>query len=225
MIMNKYRDYRMLKKVKELLNTPIKEELYVLSNNIYMTNNSLKTEGKFSDPNRRLRVTQVEVVARLLLQQISRLEESGPGGIRQLDRITAQELEATFRDLEILFEELDHGILLSEAEKATRRMKGAKSQNFAGSAEPHASTDLAALKAQISGWQQEKTRWKKRLNQVESSIRELGLNVNDVRCTQILQDKNASVAALDLAIDSGVSLLGEILNKAQAVYATLESIL
>lgn len=237
-IMNRYRQYRMIQKVKKLLDTPVTEEVYTPSDRVYLsTNSSLSTNSldtnslstkslslkdSILDPRCTLRMKQVEAVARLLLQQIGRLQELYAGDCHQSDSNSKNDINGTLIEIEILFEELDSGLLWTEAEKATRRLQGDKSRLMGRWAEGHAEIDLNELVKQIQAWQQEKSRRKKRFNRVESSIRELALNVNDIRCTQILRDRKTSIAALDSALELGVPLLKDIFHKLQCACANLE---
>jgi predicted nucleic acid-binding Zn-ribbon protein len=221
--MNKYRQYRMMKKARKMLNTPVKEEVYTPSSNVYMTDKSLRTGDDNLDPNRGLRMTQVDAVARLLLQQISRLEVLYADGHKHINRESKQDIDATSTEIGILFEELDQGVLLTEGEKTIRRLEARKSDCMVSSAENQASIDLTALSNQVQAWQQENTRRKKRLNRLESSIRELSLNVNDVRCTQILRDRKVSVAALGSTIDMGLRTLKDVFKQVQVACETLET--
>jgi hypothetical protein len=211
----------MLKKVKKVLNAPVKEETYTPSNNLYMSDRSLKNGDSFPDPARKLRMTQVEKVAQLLLQQISRLEEL-LAHVPQIDRQSDPEVEATSTEIEMVFEELDRGMLLTETEKAARRLEGAQCRRHGSITDDHATNILGVLRSEIQDWQQEKLRRKKKSNRVESGIRDLALNVNDVRCTQILRDRQTSIAALDSTIDKGIPLLKTIFSNVMSVNANLE---
>jgi hypothetical protein len=223
--MNKYRQYRMMRKVKKMLNEPVKGEVYTPSSNVYMSSKSLKTGDNKLDPNRRLRMTQVETVARLLLQQISRLEVLYADGHKRINSESKQDIDAISTEIDILFDELDRGVLLTEAEKAIRQLEARKSGCMVSSAESQADIDLTALSDQVQAWQQEKTRRKKKLNRLESSIRELSLNVNDIRCTQILRDRKVSVTALDSTIDMGLRALQDVFKQVQAACESLETTL
>ncbi len=218
--MEKYRQYRMMKKIKKLLNAPARKESYTPSNDVYMSNRSLNTEDNVVDPNRRLRMTQVEVLTRLLLQQISRIEELYAGRCHEINNDSNHEIDETCIGIEILFEELDRGVLLTEAEKAAQRLERANSRPTASYTQKHASVDLGALGNQIKTWQQEKIRRKKRSDRLERSIRELSLNVNDVRCAQILRDRKTSVAALESTIDHGIVLLKDVFREVEIAWAT-----
>lgn len=219
--MQKYRQYRMLRKVKKVLNTPVKEDIYIPVNEIYVSDRTLNKEDSILDPGRKLQITQVRTVARLLLQQITRLSELLED-VHRFDHVMGSEVEATFTDIHILFEELDRGVLLTEAEKAARRIDGAQNGRHRCIANDQATSDLATLRLQLQGWQQENTRCWKKLNRVENGIRDLALNVNHVRCTQILLDRKSSIAALDSSVDHGISLLKAACSKVQIVCANLE---
>lgn len=219
--MDRYRQYRMMKKVKKLLNTPVKEENYTPSKNLYMGNKSSNFEDSVLDPNHRLRMTQVEALARLLLQQIYRLEEMYSFPHDQIDRGTKFEIDKASLEINIKFEELDRGVLLTEAEKAACRLERVKSSPLVRSAQSYARIDFGALSNQIQDWQQEELRRKRRLKRLESSIQELSLNVNDVRCTQILRDRKTSVAALDSTIAQGVKLFRNVFGEIEIASKTV----
>ena len=218
--MQKYRQYQMLKKVKKVLNTPAKEEkIYAPANNIYMSDKSLNTGDSLLDPSRKLRMTQVEAAAQLLLQLISRLGDLQADF--RVDGSSDPQFDATSTEIGIVFEELDGGMLFTEAEKAARRLQGAQGRKHGSIADDHATSDFNTMKTQVQDWQQETLRRKKKFNRVENGIRDLALNVNDVRCIQILRDRQTSVAALISTIEQGVPLLKIIFDKIQTSYGNL----
>lgn len=222
-MMQKYRQYRALKKVKKLLSQPAKKEIYTPPDNLYMSDKSLDTKITVLDPNRQLRLAQLENIARLLLQQLDRLEKLHTMRDWPINDAARQEIEATSTDIHIIFEEFNGGVLWTEAEKAARKRERTKFKPIANSPADQAIIDLAILTAQIQDWQQEKFRRKKKLTQLESSIHELALNVHDVRCAQIMRDRKTALAALDSTIRFGVTLLRDIFAQFQTVCATLES--
>ncbi len=211
----------MLRKVKKVLNAPVKEDVYTPVSKLYMSNKDLNNEDSILDPGRKLRMTQVKMVAQMLLQQITQLGELLED-VDQTDHVTDSEIGETSTDIQIVFEELDRGVLLTEAEKAARRLDTAQRGRHNYIADNQATSDLTTLRTQVQDWQQKNTRRWKKLNRVESGIRDLSLNVNDVRCTQILRDRQACVAALDSSIDQGIPLLKAVCRNVQTVYANLE---
>jgi hypothetical protein len=222
--MEKYRQYRMMKKVRKLLDAPAKqEEVYTPSNNLYLSRNDLTTKDNVLDPDRRMRMTHVEDVAQLLLQHIGRLEELHTGVLSQIDGDLRRETDGISKEIDILFEELDQGILLTEAEKDNRTVDGARSKYRLHFERTQTDINFGALRNRVHEWQQEKNRRKKKLNRLESSIRELSLNVNDVRCTHILRDRKTSLAALESAIDMGEKVLREVFRDAQIARGTLDA--
>lgn len=216
--MQRYREYRLLKKVKKVLNTEVKEETYAPPRNIYMGDKSLSTGDSILDPSRKLRMAQVETVARLLVQLIGRLDDSQADACG--DRSADHQVEAVSAEIAIVFEELKGGVLFTEAEKITRRRRGAQGRIHGSIADDHATCDLATLKSQVQDWLQEHLRRKSKFKRVETGIRDLALNVNDVRCSQILRDRQAAVAALNSTTEQGMPLLQTIFDKIQN-YANL----
>jgi hypothetical protein len=206
----------MKRKIKKLLNAPAREGNYKPRKNVYiLTDKSLNIGDSVIDPNSNLRMKQVEAAAQLLLKQIGRLEALSGSGHHVINNDWKQENEAQITEIDILFEEIDQGVLLTEAEKCARRVKKAAFGFRGVSSKGDENINLGALSKQIHDWQQEKLRRRMKLIRLESSIRELSLNVNDVRCTQILRDRKTSVAALESTMDTGIRLLKGIFKEIQ----------
>jgi hypothetical protein len=208
----------MIKKVQKLMNTPVKKEIYEPSGNMYVSDKGLHPEDHSLDPNRILRMTQVDVVARLLLQQVNRLEVVNADRGSEKNNEMGIEIEGTFAEIDIVLEELSLGVLFTDAEKAEKRLQRTSLRSSSISAGDDTTINLGDLKAHIQGWQHEKLLRKKKFNRIERSISDLSLNVNDVRCSQISSDRRMSAAALDSTIDLGVPLLRDVHYKLQLLY-------
>lgn len=220
--MKKYSQYRILKKVEKLLDVPVKEDVYTPPNNVFLSTKGLGPQDNILDARCTLRMAQIEAIARLLLQQISLLQRLDADAGHQIDSDSKRNFDRTSAEILILFEEMDSGLLLTDAEKDAQRLKFAKSEVTRQTAENQARIDLSVLVSQVQDWQQEKSRRKKRFNRLHASIRELALNVNDIRCAQILRDSKTSFAALSSTIDLGLLLLRDIFQKVQIVCSSLE---
>lgn len=222
--MGKFAQYRFLKKVKKMLDTPVKsEDLYdVSAAPIYIGDKRSRRESYESNPNQSLRRTQVNEIASMLLQQISRLEQMLGGGADAMgdDRNTAA-IGNAFIDIAVAFAELDAALLFTEAEKAARRQKlsmlGLR-LNLGSDSTGNNEATLALLRIQIQDWQLESRRKLRRVKRIETTIRDLGLNVNDVRCAQILSEKNEAVAASEAVITAGARLCRDTRGNLEAIF-------
>ena len=156
-----------------------------------------------------LRQQQVSGIASDLLLQINRIEKVLQHGHSAVNEGDMMAIDNAFLDFAIA-SELDAGILFTDAEKAARRQQLA-SRGATREVSDQARDDLAELallRFRIEKWQLEKTKRQKRVERVETMIRDLDLNVNDVRCTPILNDKNKAVAGLEAAVDEGRDYAG-----------------
>lgn len=214
----------MMKKVKKLLNTPVQEEdEYTFTNNLYISDKSAIKEETVLDPDRLWRMAHVEAVARFLLEQIVLLKGLYAGIRSQIGSGGQSFLDGISREVGILFEELDRGVLLTEAEKDNGKFRNVNFTHVTSRIEKPNSIDLSALSIRVQEWQKEKTRRRKKLIRLENSIRELSLNVNDARCTQIARDRKMSAAALESTIEMGIVLLKEVSRNVQLACVTFDS--
>jgi hypothetical protein len=224
--MGKLAQYRFLKQVKKMLDTPVKqEEIYdVSTTSMYIGGKSFRNRNHSASPNQSLRQQQVGGIASDLLLQINRIEkvlQHGHSADNEGDMVA---IDNAFLDFAIAFSELDAGILFTDAEKAARRQQLA-SRGATREASDQARDDLAELallRFQIEKWQLEKTKRQKRVERVETMIRDLDLNVNDVRCTPILNDKNKAVAGLKAAVDEGARLCRHVCAKLRSMLVVKE---
>jgi hypothetical protein len=223
--MGKLAQYRFLKKVKRMLDTPVKnEDTYdVSSSPMYIGDKSSHDDQQESNPNHSLRRTQVSDITSMLLQQISRMEKLQQIGHDAMnDDENSAVIDKTFIDIAILFAELEAAMLFTEAEKAHRRQQLARLDLKLHSGPDIVGNDvetLPHLRLQIEDWQIENTRKQRKLSRIETTIRDLGLNVNDVRCTQILREKKDAVAALEAAITAGARLCRQTWKKLEGMFA------
>lgn len=223
--MGKFAQYRFLKKVKKMLDTPVKsEDSYdVSATPIYIGDKRSRSESHESNPNHSLRRTQVNEIASMLLQQIGLLEQMLRGGADAMsDDGDSAAIGNAFIDIAVAFAELDAVILFTEAEKAARRQKlsllGSRldlESDSTGNNEER----LALLRTRIQDWQLESKRKQRKVKQIETTVRDLGLNVNDVRCAKILSEKNDAVAASEAGITAGARLCRETCRKLEAIFA------
>ena len=224
--MGKLAQYRFLKQVKKILDTPVKqEETYIVStSSIYIGDKSSRNRNHGTNPSKSLRQQQVSGIASDLLLQINRIEkvlQHDHSAVNDGDMVA---IDNAFLDLATAFSELDAGILFTDAEKAARRQQLA-SREVMREASDQARDDpaeLALLRFQIEKWQLEKAKRQKRIERVETTIRDLDLNVNDVRCTPILNDKNKAVAGLEAAVDEGARLCRHVCAKLGSMYGRVK---
>ena len=221
--MGKLAQYRFLKQVKKMLDTPVKqEEIYdVSTTSMYIGDKSSRNRNHGTSPNQSLRQQQVSGIASDLLLQINRIEkvlQHGHSGINEGDMVA---IGNAFLDFAIAFSELDAGILFTDAEKAARRQQLAAHRPTREASDQARDdlAELALLRFQIEKWQLEKTKRQKRVERVETTIRDLNLNVNDVRCASILNDKNKAVAGLEAAVDEGARLCRHVCAKLGSMYS------
>lgn len=223
--MGKLARYRLLKKVQKMLDAPVKsEESYESSSSsMYVGDRSSRSEKHESNPNYSLRRTQVNEIASMLLQQICRMENMLQGGHDAAsDDSNSVVIDNAFTDIAIAFAELDAAMVFTEAEKATRREEQAKLKsklNFRPSPTCNAEETLALLCLQIEEWQLENMRKQRKISRVDMTIQDLGLNINDMRCAQILSDRKEAVAASEAAITSGARLCRQTWKELEGMFA------
>jgi hypothetical protein len=223
--MGKLAQYRLLKKVKKILDTPVKnEEAYnVSATTMYIGDKTSRSGNHESNPSHTLHETQVSHIALMLLQQISRMEQPLQGDLDAVENDDKSTLIGkAFVDIAIAFAELDVAILFTEAEKSARRQKLARLRS-----NPDLGTDpscnnaetLQVLRLRIEEWQLENIRKQRKVSRVETTIRDLGLNVNDVRCAQILSEKREAVAAAEATVTAGARLCRQTCKKLEGMFA------
>jgi hypothetical protein len=226
--MGKFAQYRFLKKVKKMLDRPVKsEDSYdVSARPIYIGDKRWRRESDERNPDHGLRRTQVNEIASMLLQQIGRLEPMLRGGADAMgDDGDRAAVGNAFIDIAVALAELDAVILFTEAEKAARRQKvsvlGSRldlESDSTGNDEER----LALLGTRIQDWQLESQRKQRKVKQIETTVRDLGLNVNDVRCAKILSEKNDAVAASDAVVTAGARLCRETGRTLEAILAVAQ---
>jgi hypothetical protein len=175
---------------------------------------SFRGDEHESSPNHSLHRTKVNEIASMLLEQIRQIEKLLQGG---RDAVCDEgnihvAIEKEFIDIHIALAELDVAILFTEAENVSRRQQIARLEPKSDSGPDRTGNDkeaMALLRLQIEDWQLENTRKQRKVSRVETTIRDLGLNVNDVRCAQILREKKEAVAASEAAITAGGRLCRE----------------
>jgi hypothetical protein len=224
--MGKLAQYRFLKQVKKILDTPVKqEETYTVStSSIYIGDKSSRNRNHGTNPSKSLRQQQVSGIASDLLLQINRIEKVLQCGHSAVNEGDMMAIDNAFLDFAIAFSELDAGILFTDAEKAARRQQLA-SHKVTREASNQARDDLAELallRFRIEKWQLEKIKRQKMVERVETMIRDLDLNVNDIRCAPILNDKNKAVAGLEAAVDEGARLCRHVCAKLGNMYGGIK---
>ena len=224
--MGRLAQYRLLKKVKKMLDTPAKtEKLYDVSLvSMYIGDKSSCSENYESNPNHNLRRTQINEIALMLHRQMDNMEEPLQGGshdalCRDKNTITIQE---AFVDIAVAFLELDRAMLFTETEKMVQRRQHASRLGVKQELRPDASCRdsdlLARMRGELQDWKSEVTQRQRKVGRVETTIRDLGLNVNDVRCAQILSEKKRATAALEVVVSEGARLCRHVYQKLQGVY-------
>ena len=223
--MGKLAQYRFLKKVKKMLETPVKnEETYDISSvPMYIGHKSFRSEKHENNPNHALRRTQVNEIASMILHQISRM---GQWHDDLDDGDVSVTVDDAFIDIATAFAEFDNSMLFTDAEKAARRQQQpsrlAANTDYGPSLADDDRETLALLRLRIEGWQRENVRKLKKVSRIETTIRDLGLNVNDVRCAQILSEKKEAVAGLEASITAGASLCRQTWRQLEGMFAVTE---
>lgn len=223
--MGKFAQHRLLKKVKKILDTPVKsEEAYNASaTSMYVGDKTGHSGNHESNPNHTLRKTQVSGIASMLLQQINRVEQLLQGGFGGVEKdVNRVSIGEAFVDITIAFAELDVAMLFTEAEKSARRQKLIRLRSNMNLAPDSAREDietLPVLRLGIEEWQLNHIRKQRKVSRVETTIRDLGLNVNDVRCSQILSEKREAVAAAEAAVTAGARLCRQTCRKLEGMVA------
>jgi hypothetical protein len=176
----------------------------------------------------------------MLLEQISRLEQMlrrGGGDDDDDDDIGNDShnnaaIGNAFIDIAVALAELDAAILFTEAEKAAAAAAIARRQKLLSTLrsrldleEPDSAGNraetLTLLRLRIQDWQRESAQRQKKVNRVETTIRDLGLNVNDVRCAKILSEQKDAVAAADAVTTAGATLCRETCGRLEAMILAL----
>ena len=226
--MGKLAQYRLLKKVKKMLDRPANnEETYdVSASSMYIGDRSSRCEKYESNPYHSLRRTQINEIASMLFQQISRMEpllQRGRDAMDGNDKSVAT--DEAFIDIAVAFLELDRAILFTEAEKVTQKQHASEVREKQGLA-LHPKCDdndlLTLAKVQIEDWQRDITQRQRKLTRVETTIRDLGLNVNDIRCTQTLSERKRATTALEAAVSEGARLCRHVYQMLQNLYVVPE---
>ena len=218
--MQKFRQYRMKKKITKLFNAPVPEdESYIpADNNLYPTNQSLHISDGGLDSAEELRMTLVDKVSNLVLQQIANVQrwEQDDNNESRLVRQTL--IEEGFGEIDILLEEFDRGLILSESERTDR--KRSRDSSFAESTTEQSTekVDLGQLETQVTTWQQEKRRRRNKLHRMDRSIHQLSLSVHDSRCRRIMLDRRLLVDGVNNSVNAGFILLRNIRQKVQIAY-------
>lgn len=228
--MGKLAQYRLLKKVKKMLDKPVNnEETYdVSASSMYIGDRSSRSEKYESNPNHSLRRTQINEIASMLLQQISRMEPLLQRGRDAMDgNDNSVATDEAFIDIAVAFLQVDRAILFTEAEKVTQRQRAGEVRAKQGVALNPMCDDndlLTLTKMQIEEWQRDTTQRQRKLARVETTIRDLGLNVNDIRCTQILSERKRATAALEAAVSEGARVCRHVYQMLQDLYVVPEKV-
>ncbi len=197
-----------MKKVQKLLDTPVKsEDNYRSTTNIYVGDSSSRNGSRSRNPNQSLRTQQVCEVAQMLLEQISRFERISGSQAHYYELSSIQE---AFIDISIIFSELDSAMLFTETEKNGQRLQ-AKTHPFrTGPETQHSTSELSLHRRQVENWLRERTARQRKVDRIDTTIDDLGVNVNDVRCSQILRERKQAIAALETTVTEGVRLLKDV---------------
>ena len=222
--MGKLAQYRLLKKVKKMLDKPANnEETYdVSASSIHIGDRSSRSEKHESNPNHSLRRTQVSEIALMLLEQISRMEPLLQRGRDAMDENdNSVSTNDAFLDIAVAFLELDRAMLFTDAEKITQRRHASECRAEQGLALNLTGDDndlLTLTKVQIEDWQHDITQRQRKLTRVEATIQDLGLNVNDIRCTQIVSERKRAAAAFEATVSEGTRICRHVYQMLQRLY-------
>lgn len=204
--MQKFKQYRLLKKVSKLLNTPAPSPKNYDSTmeTMYIGATAPRTAGHFADSAVSVRQGQVKRIAELLVEVIDVLQEG--------DEDQKEDVEAWFVELDVRFQEVEMGLLFTEQEKV-ERSKGAAGRRKEQTRTVVSGADLEGMRTRVSQWQTEQLERKRRLYKIETTVRDLGVNINDVRCRGLDGDRRAALASLKGSTDSGIRMLREVMTK------------
>jgi hypothetical protein len=214
--MQKFKQYRFLKKVEKLLNKPAPaDEVYDSTmDSMYVGASAPRTAGHFADSTVSVRQGQVKRIAEMLLVVVDSMEKGGE---------EEEKVEPKFIELDVCFQELDLGLLFTQREKIERSWKAAaRRKERAQGVRELERKELDAMRGQIAQWQKEQLEKKRRLYQIETMVRDLGVNINDVRCRALGRDRKVALANLKGSTDSGVRMLRKIMERLGGV-STAES--
>lgn len=225
--MGKLAQYRLLKKVKKILDRPVRdEEAYgVSATPVYIGDTTSRSGNHGSNPSYTLRETQVSHIALMLLEQISQMEQLLHDDFDAVENDDKSILIGNaFVDTAIAFAELDVAILFTEAEKSARRQKLTRSRPNPDLRSSPSCNDVEAfrvLRLRVEEWQLENIRKQRKVSRVETTIRDLGLNINDVRCARILSEKKDAVAAAEATVTAGARLCRQTYKKLEGMFAVV----
>ena len=216
--MQKFKQRLFLKKVEKLLNKPAPQaEIYdTTMHTMYVGATAPRTAGHFADSAVSVKLGQVKRIAEMVggVLEVLLLDEEGDG----------EDIEARFVELEVRFQEMDLGLLFTQQEEVERRMSVARRRRervkVTAESETHpgerknamSKTDLEVMRGRILQWQKEQLEQKRRLYKIETMVRDLGVNINDVRCRGLDRDRRAAVASLKGSTDSGIKMFREIVE-------------
>jgi hypothetical protein len=217
--MQKFKQRLFLKKVEKLLNKPAPQaEIYdTTMHTMYVGATGPRTAGHFADS-----------AVSVKLGQVKRIVEMVDGVLEVLlvdEEANGEDVEARFMELEVRFQEMDLGLLFTQQEEAERRIVVARrrrervkvvaeSQTDVERERRHvvSRADLEGMRSQIRLWQKEQLERKRRLYKIETTVRDLGVNINDVRCRGLDRDRRVALASLNMSTDSGIRILREIVE-------------
>jgi hypothetical protein len=211
--MEKLKQYRLLKKIKKMLDAPARpEEGYDasgISTAMFIGASTPRSASHFANGTVSFRQNQVKEIAARMLELIDLLEKGGnePGPV--------------FVDLHVRFQELDLSLLFTDQERAERAALTRKKKTAPlciDSTVPKL-MDLEGVRARIAQWMKEQLERKRRLYKIETMVRDLGVNVNDVRCRGLETDRRVALARLNESTDVGVRMLRDLMGKLEEVAA------
>lgn len=213
--MQKFKQRLFLKKVEKLLNTPASgpENYDSTIDSMYVGATAPRTAGHFADSAVTVRQGQVKMIAEMVVGILGRLEESG--GEEDGQGTVKEDVEARLVEVEVRFLELDLGLLFTAQEEDEKRSaaaerRKAQAQGAGARRKKLSVAELEATKSRISQWQKEQLQQKRRLYKIENTVRDLGVNINDLRCRALDRDRRAALGSLNSSTDEGVTMLRQV---------------
>lgn len=175
------------------------------SSTMFIGASAPRSAGHFANGTVSTRQNQVKDITAKTLGLIDSLEKGG------------EDVGLLLVELDVQFQELDLGLLFTDQEKVecSRAAAGKRREQIApaalegGAAKP---ADLEGMKAQIAQWMKEQLERKRKLYKVETMVRDLGVNVNDVRCQRLEEDRRRALVKLKESTDTGVRILREVME-------------
>ena len=221
--MGKLKNHLILKKVSKLLNTaPRPEENYTHdAPAMFIGAQNPRTASHFANGTVALRQTQVKETVQRVLEVIEALK--GEAG--------RESVVLTLGELDVRFEEMEMELLLTDSERAGKAAEAggrrvsmckeavaARGTGSDGNMKP-SKAELEEMQLQVLRWQKEQGEQKRKLYKIETTVRDLGLNVHDLRCRGLESERRAALATLQASTAQMVTRLKGVVRRLEEIAA------